>query len=159
MNTQGTHKLFLYRLHEIWICQCENLTSSTPHRRRLSKPRALGADGGVSLGQATCWLTVWSCWVECFIILLPSKNASCSLGKAQPPLTMGTPPSPWTRPFGIAARACLVVQCSSWWRRQRKKRESSSDAWVWWAVLLCLPKKMRWCHREDVSVLVLNSRR
>lgn len=158
MNTQGTHKRFLYRLHEIWICQCENLTSSTPHRRRLSKPRALGADRGCLWARRPVdWLFGAAGW-NVLLFYFPAK---------MPVVLLERPNPHWQWEHHQArGQGHLALQLELAWLFRvhhgeggRGKRESSSDAWVWWAVLLCLPKKMRWCHREDVSVLVLNSRR
>lgn len=158
MNTQGTHKLFLYRLHEIWICQCENLTSSTPHRRRLSKPRALGADGGVSLGQATCWLTGAAGW-NVLLFYFPAK---------MPVVLLERPNPHWQWEHHQArGQGHLALQLELAWlfsvhhgeggrgKRERAVVMHEYDGQYYYVFL----KKMRWCHREDVSVLVLNSRR
>lgn len=136
-NTQA----FFYWLHGIWICPCENLISSSSKQEAPDQAWRFGCEQGLSLGQATCcWLAAWSWWVECIIIWLPSKNASCLVGRDQPP--------PTRERREALGQGHLAMHLELAWlfkvhhgEGSRRKGESSSDAWVWWAVLSCLPKK------------------
>lgn len=135
-NTQA----FFYRLHGIWTSQCENLISSSPKQEAPEQAWRLGCWQRVSLGQVTyCWLTVWSCWVECMIIWLPSKNVSCLIGRAQPPLTWELHQARTQGHLALHLELAWLVNVHHG-EGSRRKGESSSDAWVWRAVLSCLPK-------------------
>lgn len=158
MNTQGTHKRFLYRLHEIWICQCENLTSFTPHRRRLSKPRALGADRGCLWARRPVdWLFGAAGW-NVLLFYFPAK---------MPVVLLERPNPHWQWEHHQArGQGHLALQLELAWlfrvimvkeaeEKERAVVMHEYDGQYYYVFL----KKMRWCHREDVSVLVLNSRR
>lgn len=131
---------FSYRLHGIESASVRAGSALASRRRRPSKRGASGTDRGLSLGQATYWLTAWSCWVECILIWLPSKSAICPVERVQPPPTWGH--------HHALGQGHLALQLERAWlfkvphgEGSRGKRESSSEAWVWWAVLSCLPKK------------------
>lgn len=117
--------------------------------RALNQPQS--QEGGVP-ASAGLWVWTGALWARRPIDSLPGAagwNVSLFdfpakmpvvLLEGPDPADMGTPPSPWTRPFGIAVRACLVFEVPRG-EESRGKGGSSSDAWVWWAVLSCLPKK------------------
>lgn len=156
MNTQGTHKPFPTDNMGFESASVRAWSAPAPRRRHPSKHGASGTDGVVT-GPGNLLTDCLELLGGMYSYLTSQQKCQLSCWKGPTPADMGPPPHPWTRPFGIAVGAGLVVQSSSWPGKQRK--ESSSEAWVWWAVLSCLPKKMRWCHHEDVSVLVLNSKR
>lgn len=106
-----------YRLHRIWICLCENLTSFQAGGIPVSP--ALGPGRGHLWARQPAWVTAWSCWVECIIICLPTKM----------PVVLQEGPNPcWHGNILDKAvrhdslRACLVVQSSGWRKQRRKQR-------------------------------------
>lgn len=92
MNTQGTHKPFPIN-YMGFQCPCESWIRSSPKEKASQQSWSFGYWQGLSLGQATYWPTAWSCWVECILIWLPSKNASCSVERV-PPHRHGTTTRP-----------------------------------------------------------------
>lgn len=139
MNPQETHKLFSTNYMGLESTCARTWSAPAPSRRHPSLP-GFGYWKRVTLDQASCWLTSWSCRVECVIIWLPSKNASCPVGRALPPLT-------WEHHQALG-QGHVALQLELAWsfevphgKRSRGRTESSSDAWVWRAVLSCLPKK------------------
>lgn len=132
MNTQGAHQPFCADLCWSEFYWCENIS------RGISASQALGAKR-----EPGC-PAVQICWMEC-ICWLPSESANCPIGKMQHP-TAWQIPSAWSRPFGIALEPVWLskVHHGAGSRTEREREEklaSSSYAWVWWAVLSCLPKK------------------
>ena len=137
MNTQGTHKLFStdytgFESASVRIYQLQPRGGGVPASTEL------GGLTRASLGQATYWLTCLELPAGMCYYLPSQPKCQVSCWKGPTPADVGIPPSSWTKPFGIAVRACWVVPSSSWWRKLRN-RESSSDAWVWRAVLSRLP--------------------
>lgn len=117
MNTQGTHKLFSMDSMGFESACMRTWSAPAPSRGPSSKPGDLGAKGVVS-GPGDLLLT------DCLELLggmyyYLTSQQKCQLSCWKGPISTdtGTPSSPWTRPFGIALRAGLVVPSSSWWRK------------------------------------------
>lgn len=75
-----------------------------------------------------------------YYYLTSQQKCHCPVGRAQPPLTRER--------HEALGQGHLALHLELAWlfkvhhgEVSRRKRESSSDAWVWWAVLSCLPKK------------------
>lgn len=135
------------------------LISSSPREEASQRAWSFGCGQGRLWARQPADCLAWSCRLECVIIRLPSQNASCPAGRPYP-RRRGTTTQPSDKAMWPGSESWLGCSQSILVKAAGKQRESRSDTWVRRMGSLVTPSpKMRWCHQEHVSVLVLNSRR
>lgn len=136
MNTQGTHKLFStdytgFESASVRMYQLQPQGGGVPANMELWVLTRM------SLGQAACWLTCPELPAGMCYYLLSQPKCQLSCWKGPTPTNVGHHQA--LGQSHLAWQWELAGLFSVHPGEGSRGTESSSDAWVWWAVLSCLP--------------------